>query len=445
MSQRVVITGVGCATPLGTDVAEVWSNLVEGRSGIRPISVFDASRFPVRIAAEVPDWELGRLGVDPAPWRTHPRQTQFVVHSGVSAVRSAGIEPGGVDPVRFGVYLGCGEIFWDLTRLGPLMAAAIDDGRFDQQAFLGEALRHWNAQRDVNNEPNMASHCLAGLFNAQGPNLNCIAACASSTQAIGGAADIIRRGEADLMLAGGAHSMINPVGLTGLHLLGVLNTDNDSAEKAMRPFDRDRKGFVVGEGGAVVVLEGLDHARRRGAEIWGELTAYASGHDAYRITDTHPQGRGCVRCVRQVLEQARLNFEDIDYINAHGTSTVMNDRIETAALKRAFGRQAYRIPVSSTKSMMGHSTTACGAIEMVVALMAVRKGVIPPTINYEVFDPDCDLDYVPNTAREKTCRHVLSNSLGFGGQTAALIVSRFDQGEPARQGREHPARRRSAA
>jgi 3-oxoacyl-[acyl-carrier-protein] synthase II len=219
--------------------------------------------------------------------------------------------------------------------------------------------------------------------------------------------------------------------VSGLHLLSVLSTANEKGPAAMRPFDGERAGFVVGEGGAVVVLEELEHARARGAEILGELTGFASGHDAYRVTDTHPQGRGYVHCVRQALKQASLNLTDVDYINAHGTSTVMNDRIETVALKQAFGQDAYRIPVSSTKSMMGHSTTACGAMEMIVALMAVRTGVVPPTINYEVFDPDCDLDYVPNTAREIQCRHVLSNSLGFGGQNAALIVSRFDEAAAA--------------
>lgn len=234
------------------------------------------------------------------------------------------------------------------------------------------------------------------------------------------------------MFAGGAHSMVDPIAVSGLHLLSVLSTANDRGPAAMRPFDGQREGFVVGEGGAVVVLEELEHARARGAEILGELTGFASGHDAYRVTDTHPEGRGYVRCVLQALKHAGLNVTDIDYINAHGTSTVLNDRIETLALKQAFGQDAYRIPISSTKSMMGHATTACGALEMIVALMAVRTGVIPPTINYEVPDPQCDLDYVPNSAREIDCRHVLSNSLGFGGQNAAIIVSRFDEASPSK-------------
>lgn len=388
----------------------------------------------MRIAAEVKGLDEADFGGHEIDWSEHPRQTRFAVTSAVQAVKGSGITASIADPRRLGVYLGCGEIFWDLSQFGPLMAQASREGRFDAEEFLRNAVEKSNGRREENNEPNMPSYCLAGLFNAQGPNLNCIAACASSSQAIGGAAEIIRRGEADAMLAGGAHSMVDPMAMSGLHLLSVLSTANELGPAAMRPFDGDRTGFVVGEGGAVVVLEELEHARARGAEILGELTGFASGHDAYRVTDTHPEGRGYVHCVHEALKQARLNLTDIDYINAHGTSTVMNDRIETLALKNAFGRQAYRIPVSSTKSMMGHSTTACGAMEMLVALMALRTGVIPPTINYEVPDPACDLDYVPNSAREIACRHVLSNSLGFGGQNAALIVSRFDEGT-SRRGR----------
>lgn len=432
MSRRVVITGVGCATPLGTNLAQVWGNLTAGRSGIGTISLFDAADYPVRIAAEVKRLDEADFGGHKIDWLEHPRQTRFAVTSAIQAVKASGISDHVVDPTRFGVYLGCGEIFWDLTQFGPLMAQASREGRFDAQKFFRDAVEKSSGRRQENNEPNMPSYCLAGLFDAQGPNLNCIAACASSSQAIGGAAEIIRRGEADAMLAGGSHSMVDPMAMSGLHLLSVLSTANEMGPAAMRPFDGERTGFVVGEGGAVVVLEELEHARARGAEILGELTGFASGHDAYRVTDTHPEGRGYVHCVHQALKQASLNLTDVDYINAHGTSTVMNDRIETLALKNAFGRQAYRIPVSSTKSMMGHSTTACGAMEMIVALMAVRTGVVPPTINYEVPDPHCDLDYVPNTAREIPCRHVLSNSLGFGGQNATLIVSRFDEASPSR-------------
>jgi len=426
MSRRVVITGVGCVTPLGNDLGQFWRNLTEGRSGIGPITRFDASGFPVQIAAEVKDWDVSAVGEDPARWQKHPRQTHFAVGAAIQAVRSAGLNGRGIDRRRFGIYLGCGETFPDLDALGRMIAPALRDGKLDESAFLRRAMASIDPEQALYCEPHVPAHCLAALVDAQGPNMNCIAACASSAQAVGNAAEMIRRGEADVMLAGGAHSMIHPLGIAGLHRLSVLTPANEMKEKAMRPFDAHRDGFVVGEGGAMVLLESLEHARSRKAEIWGELSGYASGHEAFHLTDTHPGGRALAQCAREALRQARLNFDDIDYVNAHGTSTRLNDRIETLALKRVFGSAAYAIPVSSTKSMLGHATTACGAIELVVALMAVRTGVVPPTINYETADPDCDLDYVPNSARQWKCRHALSDSLGFGGQTAALIVSRFD-------------------
>ena len=396
-----------------------------GRSGIAPISRFDARGFPVRIAAEVRGWDLSAVGLSPSQWRKHPPQTHFAVGAALQAIRIAQLDERRPDPLRFGVYFGCGETFPEIKDLAELMAAAIKDGALDAGEFNRRAMADVDPEQAMNCEPHIPAHLVAGLVDAQGPNFNCIAACASSTQAIGNAANLIRRGDADVMLAGGAHSMIHPLGITGLCRLAVLSTANERMEKAMRPFDADRNGFVVGEGGAVVVLESLEHARARGADIWGELTGFACGHDAFNLTDTHPEGRGFARSVCEALRQARLNVDDVDYVNAHGTSTRMNDRIETLALKRALGAAAYRIPVSSTKSMMGHATTACGAIELVAVVMAIRRGVIPPTINYETPDPECDLDYVPNAAREHRCRHALNVSLGFGGQCAALVVSQF--------------------
>jgi len=425
MSQRVVVTGAGCVTPLGNNLDAMWRNVIAGRSGVGPLTRFDASRFPCRIAAEVRDWSVSEVGEDPARWVKHPPQTLFSVGASIQAVRAAGLDSCQPDPLRFGVYFGCGETFPELRDLADLMAPAIREGQLDAREFNRRALAAMDPEEAMYCEPHVPACCVAGLVDAQGPNFNCVAACASSTQAIGNAAELIRRGDADIMLAGGAHSMIHPLGITGLHRLSVLTQSNEMLDKAMRPFDANRDGFVVGEGGAVVVLESLEHALARGAEIWGELTGYASGHDAFHLTDTHPEGRGFARCVQESLRQAHLNVDDIDYVNAHGTSTRMNDRIETLALKRAFGPAVYRIPVSSTKSMMGHATTACGAIELVVTLMAVRRGVIPPTINYETPDPECDLDYVPNAAREHTCRHAMSVSLGFGGQCAALVVSQY--------------------
>ena len=439
MERRVVVTGLGCVTPLGADVHQVWQRMVEGHSGVGRLTLFDAHDFPVRIAAEVRDWDISEVGEDPARWQCHPRQTVFAVASAIKAYRSAGLSSSAIDPLRFGVYLGCGETYQDFFRFAELVHASMDGDQFSRDRFTERALRCWNPREEQELELNMPASHLAGMFDAQGPNANCIAACTSSTQAIGQSAEIIRRGQADVMLAGGAHSMIHPFGLTGFQRLSALSTRNSDPSAAVRPFDRDRDGFVIGEGGAILVLEELDHARRRGADIWGEVVGFGSAQDAYRITDAHPEGRGAALSIERALTDAHLNPEDIDYINAHGTSTVLNDKVETVAIKRAFGRQAYRVPISSSKSMLGHFTTAGGAIELVVCLMVLRSGVLPPTLNYETPDPDCDLDYVPNTARESRCRHVLSNSFGFGGQNAALVVSRF--GEPARG----PGGRRQAA
>jgi 3-oxoacyl-[acyl-carrier-protein] synthase II len=266
---------------------------------------------------------------------------------------------------------------------------------------------------------------LASLFNAQGPNINCLTACAASSQAVGEAVEIIRRGEADVMLSGGTHTMIHPFGVTGFNLLTALSTRNDEPKKASRPFDRDRDGFVLGEGSGMVVLEELERAKARGAHIYGEIAGYGSTADAFRITDTHPEGRGAISCIRMAVEDAKANFDEIDYINAHGTSTTVNDKVESLAVKKVFGDRAYKIPVSSTKSMLGHLIAAAGATELIYCILAIRDNVVPPTTNYEHPDPDCDLDYVPNEAREARCDKVLSNSFGFGGQNITLLVERF--------------------
>jgi 3-oxoacyl-[acyl-carrier-protein] synthase II len=263
------------------------------------------------------------------------------------------------------------------------------------------------------------------MFNAQGPNFNCLTACAASSQAVGEATEIIRRGDADAMLSGGAHSMIHPLGVTGFNLLTALSTSNDEPTKASRPFDRLRDGFVLGEGAAIVVLEELEHARRRGARIYGEILGYGSTADAYRITDIHPEGRGAIGCMRMALRDAQLDPSAVHYVNAHGTSTSVNDRVETVACKAVFGERARETPVSSTKSMMGHLIAAAGVTEMIVCLMAIRDNVLPPTINYENPDPECDLDYIPNVAREARCDVALNNSFGFGGQNITLAIGRF--------------------
>ena len=383
------------------------------------------SHFPVRIAAEVRGWDIGEVGEDPQSWRNHARQTQFVVAAALKAVRHAGLPETPSDPRRIGVYLGCGEVFPDLEQLGQLMGQAMRGGEFQMDQFATQARGVCFGSAELTAEPCLAVGCIAGRLDVQGPSTNYISACASSSIAIGEATEVIRRGDADVMLAGGAHSMIHPLGITGFHRLSTLSTRNDEPQRASRPFDRDRDGFVVGEGGAILALEELEHARRRGADIWAELTGYGAAHDAFRITDPHPAGRGGVRCMSLALADARLDTDDVDYINAHGTSTVANDKLESLAIKRVFDQRAYSIPVSSTKSMTGHLTTACGAVELIVTVMAVRRRVIPPTINYETPDEDCDLDYVPNHARQVRCRHALCNSYGFGGQNVSIVVSRF--------------------
>ncbi|MEQ1905872.1 MAG: beta-ketoacyl-[acyl-carrier-protein] synthase family protein, partial [Pirellulaceae bacterium] len=267
---------------------------------------------------------------------------------------------------------------------------------------------------------------LAAMFNAQGPNANCLTACAASSQAVGEATESIRRGEADVMLSGGTHSMIHPFGVTGFNLLTALCQDsNDAPTKASRPFDKNRSGFVLGEGAGMVILEELEHAKRRGAHIWGEIVGYGSTADAYRITDIHPEGRGAIGCMNMAIADAGLNPDQIGYVNAHGTSTQVNDRVETRACHQVFGANAKNVPVSSTKSMMGHLIAAAGATELIVCLLAMRDQILPPTINYETPDPDCDLDYVPNKARDGKINYALNNSFGFGGQNISVVAARF--------------------
>ncbi len=425
VQRRVVITGMGWVTPLGADVEQVWQALLEGHSGVGYITLFDASHFPTQIAAEVRQWTIAEVGEDPAHWQHQGRHTHFAVGAAKKAVADAGILQSPLDPTRFGVYLGSGEGPQDFHRFMEMMVAALEGGTFDLAKFMRKGLEVLHPISELEQEPNMPAGHLASLFGAEGPNLNCLTACAASSQAIGEATEIIRRNEADVMLAGGAHSMIHPFGLTGFNLLTALSTYNQEPTKASRPFDRRRDGFVLAEGASMVILEELQRAKQRGAKIYGELIGYGSTADAFRITDTHPEGRGAISCMRMALKDAQLAPDQIDYINAHGTSTAVNDRVETLAIKEVFGPQAYQVPVSSTKSMMGHLIAAAGATELIICLLAIRDHILPPTINYEEPDPDCDLDYVPNVARPAPCQRAMSNSFGFGGQNITLIVERF--------------------
>jgi len=296
----------------------------------------------------------------------------------------------------------------------------------DTAGFTAGGLREFHAGLEFEQELHTTVGHLGAHFDLQGPNYTCLTACAASSQAIGEALWLIRDGDADLMLAGGSHSMIHPFGMTGFNLLTALSTRNDAPEKSSRPFDLNRDGFVLGEGAGMLVFEELEHARKRGARIYGELTGYGSTADAFRVTDSHPDGRGAIACIEAALKDSGLNKTDIGYINAHGTSTKVNDTVETLAIKKVFGDGAYALPVSSTKSMHGHLIAATGAVELIICVESIRRGILPPTANYETPDPECDLDYVPNAPREKRYRHALSNSFGFGGQNISLIVSRFD-------------------
>lgn len=426
MRRRVVVTGIGCVTPIGNDVTSTWQSIKEGKSGIDYITHFDASGFPTKFASEVKGFNLGDYIPDPERFQYSGRNIRFAIGAAVQAMNSASLEDGKFDPTRFGVYLGAGEGQQDFFLFMQLIANAQKDGEFDMEQFTREGLEKLNPFEEREQEPNMPAGHLAGLFNAQGPNLNCLTACAASSQAIGEATEIIRQGEADIMMSGGAHSMIHPFGVTGFNLLTALSTRNDNPQAASRPFDRDRDGFVLGEGAGILILEELEHAQKRGAPIYGEVLGYGSTADAYRITDIHPEGRGGTSAIKMALKDAGLNTDQIDYINAHGTSTAVNDKVETRAIKQALGEDAYKTPVSSTKSMMGHLIAAAGSAEAIVCLLAMQENLLPPTINYETPDPNCDLDYVPNQLREKRVDRALSNSFGFGGQNISLILSRFN-------------------
>jgi 3-oxoacyl-[acyl-carrier-protein] synthase II len=422
MRRRVVVTGIGCVTPLGTTVPELWQNLLASKSGVGRTSIFDASNFPTKIAAEVKNWSVADAGLDADLWADRSRHTCFAAGAAQQAVCESGVL-GTVEPTRFGVYLGAGEGSQDFFNFSKMMTAAVASGELDMKTFVEAGLKILDPKAELEQEPNMPVGYLAGMFDAQGPNVNCLTACAASSQAVGEATEIIRRGEADVMLSGGAHSMIHPFGVTGFNLLTALSERNDEPERASRPFDKHRDGFVLGEGGAMLVLEEYEHARKRGAQIYGEILGYGTTADAFRITDTHPEGRGAISCLKMALADAGKNVTDVDYINAHGTSTAVNDRVETLSIRNVFGEHADKVPVSSTKSMTGHLIAAAGATELIICLMAMKDKVLPPTINYETPDPDCDLDYVPNVARQvNKCDVAVSNSFGFGGQNVTLVA-----------------------
>jgi 3-oxoacyl-[acyl-carrier-protein] synthase II len=428
MRKRVVITGMGAVTPLGHSVKELYENQLAGKSGVDFIKNFDASTFPTKFAAELKNFDLGRYVKDTSRWHAAGPNARFAAAAASQALQDGGVmDNAKVDRTRFGVYLGTGEGVQHFPHMTKLIGASFQQENYGikSDTFIKMALGVLDSREEYEQEMHTTPGHLADYFDLEGPNYNCLTACAASSQAVGEAAEIIRNDEADLMLSGGSHSMIHPFGVTGFNLLTALSTSGEDPKKASRPFDATRNGFVIGEGSAMLILEELGHAKSRGARIYAELTGYGSTADAFRLTDSHPEGRGAIACIQGALDDAGLKPEAIGYINAHGTSTQVNDRVESLAIKKVLGAHAYQTPVSSTKSMLGHLIAAAGAVELITSIMTILRGVIPPTINYETPDPDCDLDYVPNVAREKKVDHVLSNSFGFGGQNVSLIVSRF--------------------
>ena len=427
MSHRVVITGMGWITPMGHTIESVWPRLLAGESGIARTSLFDAGTFPTSISAEVKNFNLHEHVADAEAHRGAGRNTQFALAACLQAWKSAGLDSATLDLDRIGIYLGSGEgsLDFDAYTTAALSSWKADANDNDTVKWAQIALEMMNVTREVEQEPNMPLSHLALLTGARGPALNCLTASAASTQAIGEATEILRRGDADVMIGGGAHSMIHPFGVTGFNRLTALSTHNENPPAASRPFDNQRGGFVLGEGAGMVILETLEHAQKRGAKVLAEVAGYGSTADAFRITDQDPQGMGAVVAMQEALADAKLAPTDIDYINAHGTGTRENDGNETVAIKKVFGDRSKAPPVSSIKSMMGHLIAAAGAVEMICCVLAIRDGMLPPTMNLSNPDPECDLDYVPNQARKANVNVALSNSFGFGGQNDSIIVKRF--------------------
>lgn len=431
MTRRVVVTGIGWITPLGHDIESAWARIINGESGIAKTTIFDAGTFPTQFAAEVKGFDLRKfLGADYDSHHEVSRQASFALAAAKLAWADSKLtDAKKLDRTRIGVYLGGGEGPMDFDNF---TAAAVEGWNYaendlDTQRWADVAYQRLKEIVEAEQDPNMAAGHIAQLFGVEGPNFNTLTACAASTQAIGEATNMIRRGDADIMISGGCHSMIHPFGVTGFNRLTALSTRNDTCVTASRPFDRTRDGFVLGEGAGMLILEELSHAQARGAKILCEIAGYGSTADAFRITDIHEDGRGGIAAMRAALQDAGKKPEDIDYISAHGTGTQENDKIESLAIRGVFGDIAKKVPVSSVKSMLGHLIAAAGACELITCVLAIRDQVLPPTMNYQTPDPVCDLDYVPNAARKTKVRTCLSNSFGFGGQNDTLVVTVFQQ------------------
>ena len=409
--RRVVVTGIGMVSPLGVGNAPTWQGLVEGRSGIGRITKFDPSAFACQIAGEV-------KGFNPEQWmeKKEVKKSDTFIHYAMAAaemaVQDAGLVCANCDSERFGVIVGSG--IGGLPLIEEMHTKMMERGPSRISPFFIPGLI-----------VNLAAGQISIRYGCQGPSSAPATACATGAHAIGDAFKVIQRDDADIMFAGGTEAVICPLAVGGFAAMRALSTRNDDPERASRPWDLNRDGFVIGEGAGVLIIEELEHARKRGATIYCEVVGYGMSSDAHHITSPAEDGSGMIRVMHSALRDARLNPSDIDYINAHGTSTAVGDKTETVAIKGVFGADAYKVPVSSTKSMTGHLLGAAGGLEAAIAAMTIRTNIIPPTINYETPDPDCDLDYVPNTAREQKVTHVMSNSFGFGGTNATLIFSRL--------------------
>ena len=431
MSERVVITGMGIVCPMGHSVEEVWAGLLGGKNGMAKTTTFDASTFPTTFSAEVKNYDLTKF-ISRTNLHEHcGRGSAFAVGAAVQACRQASIDietdsPGdGIDRRRMGVYLGAGEGSVDNVHFFGAMVNGWDDenNEMDWKKWAEVGFGKMDGMCELEQEPVMTGGHIAMLVGARGVSRSCLTACAASTQAIGEAAMLVRNGKADVMVTGGAHSMIHPLGISGFNRLTALSTRNDSPGTASRPFTASRDGFVLGEGGAIVILESLSSAKKRGVEILAEVIGFGSSSDAFRVTDMHEEARGAVAAMRSALQDAGVGSQDIDYISTHGTSTSENDSIETLAIKTVFGERAKDTPCSSPKSMFGHLIGATGCAELITCVLAIRDNTLPPTANYNDPDPELDLDYVPNEPRNTEVKTVMSESFGFGGQNNVLIIT----------------------
>jgi 3-oxoacyl-[acyl-carrier-protein] synthase II len=426
MKRRVVITGLGAVAPNGADVNSFWDACLAGRSGVQKIESFDVGAFPVQIAGEISGFDPLAYLKNRKSLKIMGKNIQFAVAAAHMAMEDSGLDTSTIDPARFGVTVGSGLVPTELEELGDAVAHSLDDsGAFAVARFGAAGQKRLSPLWLLKHLPNMVAAHISIIHGAQGPNNTVTTACSAATQAIGEAQRIIERGDADIMLTGGADSRIDPLSLVAYSLLGAVSVSHRPPEQVSRPFDRNRDGFVLGEGAGMLVIETEEHARKRGATIIAEIAGYGSAFDAFAITGPHPEGRGAAQAMERTLADAGVSPDGVDYVSAHGTSTQLNDRMETLAAKTVFGEHAASIPMSSIKSMIGHLIGASGALECIVSALAIRDNVVPPTINLEMTDPECDLDYVPNEAREMQVRCVLSNSFGFGGQNASLLLREF--------------------